>query len=77
MEYDDYCSDGSGSEFAIGLLESGYYKDINVDEGIKLAVKALNSALQRDIASGSGYDVFVINKDGVKKVVEKELKLTL
>ena len=77
LDYDDYCSDGSGSEFAIGLLESGYYKDINVDEGIKLAVKALNSALQRDIASGSGYDVFVINKDGVKKVIDKELKLTL
>lgn len=77
FENDDYACDGSGSEFAIGLLESGYSKDINVDEGVKLTVKALNSALQRDIASGSGYDVFVINKDGVKRVIDKELKLTL
>jgi len=77
MELDDYVCDGSGSEFAIGLLESNYSKDLNVDEGVKLAVKALNSALQRDIASGSGYDIYIINKDGVKKVLEKELKLAL
>ncbi len=77
LEYDDYTSDGSGSDYVIGTLENSYNKDINIDEGVKLAVKALNSALQRDVASGSGYDVFVINKDGVKKVIEKELKLVL
>ena len=77
LDHDDYVADGSGSEFAIGLLESNYNKDLNVDDGVKLAVKALNSALQRDVASGSGYEVYIINKDGVKKVLEKELKLTL
>src|SRR3989344_3898736 len=76
-EHDDYACDGSGSVFAIGLLESNYNKDITIDEGVKLAVKALNAALQRDIASGAGYDIVVINKDGYKKVVEKELKLVL
>lgn len=76
-EHDDYVCDGSGSIFAVGLLEANYNKDISVDDGVKLAVKALNSALQRDTASGSGYDVFVVNKDGVKKVIEKELKFTL
>ena len=77
MELDDYSCDGSGSEFAIGVLEANYNKDINVDEGVKLAVKSLNSALQRDAASGSGYDVVTITKDGFKKVIEKELKLVL
>ena len=77
MDHDDYACDGSGSVFAIGLLESNYNKDVTVDEGVKLAVKALNAALQRDIASGAGYDIVVINKDGYKKVVEKELKLVL
>ena len=76
-ELDDYTCDGSGSEFAIGVLEANYNKDINVDEGVKLAVKALNSALQRDVASGSGYDVVTITKDGFRKVIEKELKLVL
>ncbi len=76
-EHDDYVCDGSGSVFAVGLLESGYSKDLSLDEGVKLSVKALNSALQRDIASGAGYDVYVIGKDGVKKVIDKELKLVL
>ena len=76
-EHDDYVCDGSGSVFAVGLLESGYNKDLSLDEGVKLSVKALNSALQRDIASGAGYDVYVIGKDGVKKVIDKELKLVL
>ena len=76
-EHDDYACDGSGSIFALGVFESSYNKDMNVDEGVKLVVKALNAALQRDTASGSGYDVYVINKDGVKKVIEKELKVVL
>jgi len=74
---EEYYSEGSGSEFAFGVLESGYNKDLNVDEGIKLILKALNSALQRDTASGSGYDIVTITKDGAKKVLEKELKLVL
>ena len=43
------------------------------DQAVVLAVKAVNSALQRDSASGDGIDVVVINKDGVKNVFTKEL----
>jgi proteasome beta subunit len=77
VEQEEYYCEGSGSEFAIGVLEAGYNKDINVDDGVKLALKALNSALQRDVASGSGYDVVTITKDGAKKVLEKEIKFTV
>ncbi|MEK6835349.1 MAG: proteasome subunit beta [Nanoarchaeota archaeon] len=76
-EQDEFFSEGSGSEFAMGVLESGYNKDATVDEGIKLILKALNSALQRDTASGSGYDVVTITKDGARKVLEKEIKFTV
>lgn len=76
-EQDEYYSEGSGSEFALGVLEAGYNKDISLDEGIKLSLKALNSALQRDSASGNGYDVVTITKEGVKKILEKELKLII
>ena len=44
---------------------------------VELAVKAVNAALQRDTASGEGIDVVTITKDGVKTVIEKELKTTL
>ena len=50
---------------------------IIVDEWINLILKALNSALQRGTASGSGYDVVTITKDGARKVLEKEIKFTV
>ena len=78
-EVTDYTSSGSGSVMAFGLLENLYRKDLNVEEGVKLIVKSINSALQRDIATRNGVDLITITKDGVKKAVEKELeaKLTL
>ena len=39
---------------------------------IKLAINAINAAIQRDVASGNGIDVFTITKDGVKHVETKE-----
>jgi proteasome beta subunit len=72
-ECEDYVSSGSGSVMAYGVLETLYKKDITVEEGVKLAVKALNAALQRDSASGSGYDVITITEKGFTKVIEREI----
>ncbi|MFH0752918.1 MAG: proteasome subunit beta [archaeon] len=74
---DDYRSDGSGSNFAIGVLETLYRKDLSLEDGVKLAVKAINAAVQRDLATGNGIDVFTVTKDGVKKVMQKELNTSL
>ncbi|MBI4144436.1 proteasome subunit beta [Candidatus Woesearchaeota archaeon] len=73
LEVDDYVADGSGSVFALGLLEAEYKKGINVEDGVKLAVKAVNSALQRDPASGNGIDVLTITSKGMQFVLEKEI----
>jgi proteasome beta subunit len=73
----DYVSDGSGCVFALGVLETLYKKGLAVEEGVKLAVKAVNAALQRDIATGNGIDVVVISDKGVKTVLEKELTITI
>jgi len=73
MMHDDYVSDGSGMMYATGVLEANYRKDIPISEGIKLGVKAVNAAMQRDTASGNGIDVYTITKDGVKKVFEREV----
>lgn len=72
-EIDDFIASGSGGSFAFGVFDSQYKKDLTEDEAVDLAIKAVNSALQRDSASGDGIDVFVINKKGVKKVFNKEL----
>ena len=71
---EDYdASFGSGMTFVIGFLERQYKKDITVNEGIKLAIEALKSSTQRDVASGFGIDVFAITKEGIKQVIEQEI----
>ena len=71
LQNEEFVSDGSGSVFSLAILENEYKKDMSVDEGIKLAVKALNISQKRDNASGSGFDVMTITKDGIKKVATK------
>jgi len=77
VEIDDYISSGSGSVMAFGVLETLYKKGLSVDEGVKLAAKGVNAAVQRDIASGNGIDIVTITKDGIKKVFSKELEMRI
>ncbi|MGV8141413.1 MAG: proteasome subunit beta [Candidatus Woesearchaeota archaeon] len=72
MEFKDYHTTGSGSMMVFGVLENTYKEGMTVKEGEELAVKAVSAAIQRDVASGSGIDVAVITKDGVKKSVPKK-----
>lgn len=73
IEVDDYTTSGSGSVIVYGVLETLYKKNMGVDECVKLAVKSINAAVQRDIASGNGIDIVTITKDGIKKVFSKEI----
>lgn len=62
-----FFSTGSGSPMALGVLEDSYREGISADEGMKLAIRAIRAAVERDIGSGGkGIDIAVINKDGVK-----------
>lgn len=75
VKVEDYDANfGSGMPYVLGLLERQYKKGLSIEEGIELAKEALKSSTQRDIASGYGIDVFTITKDGIKKVVDQEIK---
>jgi len=76
-EYDNYTTDGSGCMFALGVLEALYKKGLSVDDGVKLAVKAINSAIQRDPNSGNGILVMTITDKGVKRIMDKQLESKL
>ena len=73
VDVDDYTSSGSGSVMVYGVLETLYKKNMSVDEGFRLAVKSINAAVQRDIASGNGIDIVTITKEGIKKILSKEI----
>ena len=76
-EIDDYNTSGSGSVMVYGVLETLYKKNLSVEEGVKLAAKCVNAAIQRDIASGNGIDIVTITKDGIKKALSKEITATI
>jgi proteasome beta subunit len=73
-EAEDYLASGSGSVFAYGVLETLYAPTMSVEEGKNLAIKTVNAALQRDVASGNGIDLVVISHDAVKKVLTKKVE---
>lgn len=72
-DIDKFVSTGSGSSLAYGVLETLYKKDLSVNEGIELGMKAVNAAMQRDMATGEGIDVVTITKEGAKKVIKKKI----
>ena len=70
---DKFIATGSGSQLAWGLLENSYKEDLTEDEAIKLAFKAIRSAIERNPYTGSGVDAVVISKDGYRRLTDEEL----
>ncbi|MBN1274868.1 proteasome subunit beta [Candidatus Woesearchaeota archaeon] len=70
---EDFVATGSGSVFAYGVLENNYQEGLSEEEGVKLITQAVNASLQRDVFSGQGIDVFVIDKKGVREAYHKLL----
>lgn len=64
IEFDPYLSFGSGSSFALGMLENSYSEDMNTEEVVELAEKAIRIAIERDNMSGNGIYIGIVNKDG-------------
>ncbi len=74
---DKMISTGSGSPIAYGVLEDRYRDDIDVEEGIDVAVRAIQSAMQRDAFSGNGVLVATVTKEGFKMLPEEEVERRL
>lgn len=64
---DKYAVVGSGTEIAVGVLEEGYREDLTVEEAKDLVLRAIKSAISRDIMSGDGIDFLLITKDGIRE----------
>lgn len=73
MTEDNYVSAGSGMEFAYAVLENEYKEDMSVDEGVKLAVKAINTAIKRDVFTGDGIMVVKVTKEGYRELSKNEV----
>jgi len=64
---DKYAAVGSGAEIAVGVLEEGYKENMGMGEAKQLIVRAIKSAISRDVMSGDGVDFLMITKEGIEE----------
>jgi len=74
MMEEKFVSTGSGSPVAYGVLESEWKDDMSVKDSTPVLVRAINSAMKRDSASGDSFDVVTITRDGYRELTEDEKK---
>lgn len=72
-----YSSTGSGSVIAYGFLEHAFKKDLSINEGVKLGAKAINVAMERDMATGNGITLLTITKDGFNYLEKEDIEKAL
>lgn len=70
-------STGSGSPVAYGVLENDFKDGMTVEEAVTVVVKAVNSAMKRDSASGDSFDVALVTSKGYAELNENEKKRIL
>ena len=64
---DKFAVVGTGAQIAIGVLELEYNEELSLDQGEAVLLKAVKSALARDISSGDGVDLMIITEQGIKE----------
>lgn len=74
---DKFTVTGSGGVFALGVLEGDYKDNMSEEEAVKLAYKAISASIRRDVYTGEGIDIAVINKKGYKKLSDEEIQKTI
>lgn len=74
---DKVVATGSGSPYAYGVLEDAYREDLSIEETVKVGLRAMKSALERDTMSGNGIDVIKITKEGAVQLSQEEIDKTL
>ncbi|PCN50715.1 proteasome subunit beta [Candidatus Geothermarchaeota archaeon ex4572_27] len=64
---DNYIVVGTGTEVAIGLLETEYREDLGREEAADLVVRSIKAAIGRDVLSGDGVDMLIIDRNGCEE----------
>jgi len=74
LERKRYAVSGSGTVLALTTLDNEYTEDMSKDEGIALAVKAIQAAKKRDIYSGGkSVKVMIIDMAGNRFIPDEEV----
>jgi proteasome beta subunit len=60
-----YAAKGSGTQFALGVLEGEFRPELSMAEATSAAARSVESAIERDTASGNGVTVAQVTQSGV------------
>ena len=74
VEEKTYVTTGSGSPVAYGLLEEEYRKDLSVEDAKVIALRAVKAAITRNIGTGDGINVSIIDKNGFRLLTKEQKK---
>ena len=74
LEERKFAAGGTGATVAYGVLEGEYKDGLDTDEGARLAAKAIQTAIERDAATGEKIVVAVVDKKGYRELSEDEVK---
>jgi len=77
VEEKTYVTTGSGSPVAYGTLEEDYSEDLDVEGAKVLALRAVKAAITRNIGTGDGINVAIINKDGFQLLTKEQKKAVI
>ena len=77
VEEKNYVTTGSGSPVAYGLLEEEYKDNLTLDEAKSIALRAVKAAITRNIGTGDGINVALIDKNGFQLLDSERKKAVL
>ena len=77
VEEKNYVTTGSGSPVAYGLLEEEYKDNLTLDEAKLIALRAVKAAITRNIGTGDGINVALIDKNGFQLLDSERKKSVL
>lgn len=71
---DKMVSTGSGSPVAYGVLEGEFSENMTVKQALPIAIRAVKTAMKRDIATGNEIKVATITRDGYRELPPEEIR---
>ncbi|HXW01813.1 MAG TPA: proteasome subunit beta [Candidatus Nitrosotenuis sp.] len=74
VEEKKFVTTGSGSPVAYGVLEDEYSDNLKIEEAKVIALRAVKAAIVRNIGTGDGINVAIIDKDGFRLLTKEQKK---
>jgi len=73
-EQEKFATTGAyGSIIGLGLMDNEWRPNLTLEEGKKLALKVINTAIKRDATVGEGILITIIDKNGVGEIKEEKV----